>query len=141
VVAEAFKKKTRILNKPKAVADLVSESGIMADDGREHFGALLLDATLKVLAYHEVAVGTVDSVHVSPRDVFGPALRVLGTARVILVHNHPSGDVTPSRDDRALTQRLVKAGKLLDIKVDDHVIIGNGSGRWFSFDDQRLMAR
>jgi hypothetical protein len=123
----------QLLTSPKAVADLVTKSGIIADDGREHFGILLLDTRLKLIAYHEVAVGTVDSVRVSPRDVFGPALRVLGTARLILVHNHPSGDVAPSRHDRALTKQLIKAGKLLDIEVDDHVIIGSGSGRWFSF--------
>ena len=141
VLRDANAPDPRHLTRPKAVADLLRKSGLIPDDGRKHFGELLLTGKLTLIAYHEVAVGTVDCVHVSPREVFGPALRVLGTARVILVHDHPSGDVTPSRDDRVLTRRLVKAGKVLVIKVDDHIIIASGTGGWFSFDDARLIRR
>jgi DNA repair protein RadC len=73
-----------------------------------------------------VSVGTLNASLVHPREVFGPVLRVMGIAAIILVHNHPSGDVTPSREDLRLTQQLVEAGRLLDITVHDHVIIGHG---------------
>ena len=64
-----------------------------------------------------------------PREVFGPAVRLLGVASIVLADNHPSGDPAPSRDDIRLTRQLVEAGALLDIKVHDHVVIGNGATR------------
>jgi DNA repair protein RadC len=60
---------------------------------------------------------------VHPREVFGPAMRLLGVAAVVLVHNHPSGDPTPSREDREITVRLAAAGELLGIPVLDHVVV------------------
>jgi DNA repair protein RadC len=113
------------LNDPNAVAHLARQ--IIADDAKEHFWALLLDSQNGLVAAHEVSTGTLSASLVHPREVFGPALRVLGVASVVLIHNHPSGDVTPSREDLRLTRQLVEAGKLLDIRVHDHVIIGNGN--------------
>jgi len=70
---------------------------------------------------------------VAPREVFGPALRLLGVAAVILCHNHPSGDPTPSREDLRLTRQLADAGKLLEIHVHDHLILGDGEdASWIS---------
>jgi DNA repair protein RadC len=68
---------------------------------------------------------------VHPREVLGPALRV-GAAALILVHNHPSGDPTPSREDLRLTQQLLEGAQLLDLRLHDHLIIGNGTERWVS---------
>src|SRR5262245_34827541 len=96
----------RRLTTARAAARLIWDLDLIPADGREHFGVLLLTPTLKLLAYHEVAVGTVDAVQVSPRDVLGPALRLLGVSRVIVVHNHPDGDPTPSNADRRLTRKL-----------------------------------
>jgi DNA repair protein RadC len=113
------------LNDPNAVAHLARQ--IITDDAKEHFWALLLDAQNGLVAAHEVSTGTLSASPVHPREVFAPALRIMGVASVVLVHNHPSGDVTPSREDLRLTRQLVEAGKLLDIRVHDHVIIGNGN--------------
>jgi DNA repair protein RadC len=94
-------------------------------DGREHFGMFFLNNNLDVLGYHELGIGTLEATLISPREVYGAALRVMGTARIILVHNHPSGNPEPSRRDLALTRRLAKAGELLDIELADHVILGD----------------
>jgi DNA repair protein RadC len=93
-------------------------------DGREHFGMFFLNSNLDVLGYHELAIGTLEAALISPREVYGAALRVLGTASIIVVHNHPSGNPEPSRHDIALTRRLARAGALLDVELIDHVIIG-----------------
>lgn len=93
---------------------------------------MLLDAQNGLVAAHHVSTGTLSASLVHPREVFGPALRVLGVASVVLIHNHPSGDTTPSREDLRLTRQLVEAGKMLDIRVYDHVIIGNGGDEYVS---------
>jgi DNA repair protein RadC len=68
---------------------------------------------------------------VHPREVLGPALRE-GAAALILVHNHPSGDPTPSREDLRLTRQLADGARLLDLRLHDHIIIGNGTEQWVS---------
>ena len=68
---------------------------------------------------------------VHPREVLGPALRE-GAAHLVLVHNHPSGDPTPSKEDIHLTRQIAEGAKLLGLRVHDHLIMGNGSGRWVS---------
>lgn len=102
---------------------------------KEHFLILLLDCKNNVLRHEVVSVGTLDASLVHPREVFRPALRE-GCASVILVHNHPSGDPAPSKEDLDVTERLVDAGKLLGISVLDHVIIGSDSfWNWKSDND------
>jgi DNA repair protein RadC len=118
------------LSDPSAVAHLARQ--ILADDAREHFWVLLLDSQNALVAAHEVSTGTLTAALVHPREVFGPALRIMGVASVVLVHNHPSGDPKPSNEDVRLTRQLVEAGKLLDIRVHDHVIIGNGNDEYVS---------
>jgi DNA repair protein RadC len=88
----------------------------------EHFGVLLLDTKNRVLRTTVVSVGTLDASIVHPREVFRAAAAA-GAAALILFHNHPSGDPSPSDDDIALTRRLVRAGELMGISVIDHVII------------------
>jgi DNA repair protein RadC len=88
----------------------------------EKFIALLLDGRQRVLREHVVSQGTLTASLVHPREVFRPALREPAAA-LILVHNHPSGDPTPSPEDREVTQRLVRAGDLLGVKVLDHVVV------------------
>ncbi len=96
----------------------------------ERFGVMLLDARLRLLRTAIVGVGTQDGVLVLPRDIFREA--VLGSAAsVVVFHNHPSGDPTPSQDDVAVTGRIVRAGETIGIAVVDHIILG--SGRFFSF--------
>jgi DNA repair protein RadC len=127
----------RTLSGPDAVAGLACE--LIPDDGREHFGVFMLNAKHGLVAYHEVSVGTLSSSLVHPREVFGPALRLLGVSSLILVHNHPSGDPEPSREDLRITHQLVDAARLLDLTIHDHVIIGNGSGAYVSFSSRGLI--
>lgn len=89
---------------------------------RESFYALHLDGRNNVVAAEEVARGTVSSVEVSPREVFKGAI-LSNASKVIVAHNHPSGDPTPSPDDIVLTRHLVNAGRMIGIAVLDHVIV------------------
>jgi len=89
---------------------------------REQIVTLLLDARHRLIAVETIAVGTVNASRLLPRDVFGPALRADAVA-VIIGHNHPSGDPTPSRADRLVTAALRSAADLLGIQVLDHVIV------------------
>jgi DNA repair protein RadC len=88
----------------------------------EHFGVLLLDTKNRVLRTTLVSIGTLDASIVHPREVFRAATHA-GAAALVLFHNHPSGDPTPSQDDVALTKRIVRAGELMGINVLDHVIV------------------
>jgi DNA repair protein RadC len=99
----------------------------------EVFWILALDAQHRIILSAPIAItrGTLTSSLVHPREVFRAAI-VAGAAAVILCHNHPSGDTTPSADDRLVTQQLVEAGKLLDIPVHDHIIVSDGP-RYTSF--------
>lgn len=92
---------------------------------REHFVAVLLDTKNRVLASELISIGSLDASLVHPRELFKAAIRYSASA-VILVHNHPSGDPTPSEADATCTRRLADAGRVLGIEVLDHVIIGDG---------------
>ncbi len=91
--------------------------------GREHFLVIPLDVQNRILGVHVVSVGTLTSSLAHPREFFQVAL-LANAAAVIAVHNHPSGDTTPSRDDISVTKRLIDAGQLLGIPLRDHIIIG-----------------
>lgn len=90
----------------------------------EIFACLFLDSTHRVLAWIEMFRGSVNTATVHPREVVKEALR-LNAAAIILTHNHPSGDSTPSQDDIALTDRLQEILKVIDVKVLDHLIVGD----------------
>ena len=92
---------------------------------REVFHTLCLDTKHRVLRDARIVEGGLTTCSVLPREVYAPALRE-GAAAVVFVHNHPSGDPTPSADDLALTARLKQAGSVLGIKALDHVVIGEG---------------
>jgi DNA repair protein RadC len=91
---------------------------------REHFVVMTLDTKHIVTGLHVVSIGTLSATAVHPREVFKVAL-LANAAAVILGHNHPSGDPTPSAEDVDLTRRLVEAGRLVGIEVLDHVIVGD----------------
>jgi DNA repair protein RadC len=93
---------------------------------REHFVSVLLDGKGRVIDIDEISVGSLTASIVHPRELFKSAI-LASAAAVTLVHNHPSGDPTPSDEDRALTARLRAAGDLLGIRVLDHVVIGRDS--------------
>ncbi len=96
----------------------------------ERFGVVLLDVKQRLLRTTIVSVGSLDASVVHPREVFREAVSA-SAAMLVLFHNHPSGDPTPSPEDVVLTRRLVQAGDVMGIRVVDHVILGDG--RWFSF--------
>lgn len=123
-----------VIRTPDDVRALVMEEYRHLD--REHFGVLLLNTKHQVLADERISVGTLNSSNVHPREVFKNAIR-RSAAALVLVHNHPSGDPTPSRQDIELTGRLVEAGSIIGIEILDHVIIGDN--KYISFRAEGLM--
>lgn len=98
----------------------------LCDYRKEVFLALLLDTKNRLIREVQISEGSLNASIVHPREVFAPALKE-SAAAVLFVHNHPSGDPTPSREDIEITRRLKSAGELLGIRVLDHIIIGNGA--------------
>jgi DNA repair protein RadC len=96
----------------------------LADKQKEHFMALLLDNRHQLIRLSPIAIGSLSATLVHPREVFKEAIAA-SAAAVIVAHNHPSGDPTPSEQDVQLTQRLVEAGRVLGIEILDHLIIGS----------------
>ncbi|UCD58993.1 MAG: DNA repair protein RadC [Candidatus Hydrogenedentota bacterium] len=109
-----------VIRSAKDVARLMMPE--MQSLDREHFKILLLNTKNHVIRIHTVSVGSLNASVVHPRECFRPAIATQAAA-MILVHNHPSGDVEPSGEDVSLTRRLMDAGDLIGIKVLDHVII------------------
>ncbi|MGB7345356.1 MAG: DNA repair protein RadC [Pirellulaceae bacterium] len=97
---------------------------LATDAVQEEFHIVTLDTKHKPIRSHRITVGTLDASLVHPREVFRPAIRDAASA-VLLVHNHPSGDPTPSREDHQVTERLTEAGKLIGINVLDHIIVAS----------------
>ncbi len=122
-----------VIKSPADAAVLVQYE--MSGLEKEQMRVFLLDTRNRVLDIVQVVYGSVNSAHLRIAEVFTPAVRRNATA-VLLVHNHPSGDPTPSPDDAAITRAVVQAGKLLDIEVLDHLVIGQG--RWVSLKERGL---
>lgn len=114
------KKKT--LTTPDDVAEIFRTYLDGAD--RENFCIAMLDRKGNIIGINTVSIGSLSSSIVHPREVFKPAV-ILGANSLILCHNHPSGDTTPSKEDIEVTKRLVDAGKIMGIEILDHVIIGD----------------
>jgi DNA repair protein RadC len=110
---------------------------LLQHEAVEVFVVLCLSTKRRVLGYYEVSRGTLDATLVNPRDVFKVAL-LANAAAIIAAHNHPSGDPSPTRDDIAVTSRLVNAGNILGVDVLDHIVIGEE--RWLSLHDAGLLA-
>lgn len=103
---------------------------------QEHLMLLLFDTKNHLLGERLISKGTVNSSIAEPRDIFCEALR-MGAVSIVLVHNHPSGDTTPSSADLIVTERIREAGELLGIHLLDHIIVGNGS--YISMKEKNLM--
>ena len=99
---------------------------ILQDNSKEHVVLLCLDGSHSVAAYNIVSIGSATSAIVHPREVFQPAI-LAGSVSIILVHNHPSGSTEPSVEDVKTTEMLKEAGKMVGIKLLDHVIVGDHS--------------
>jgi len=109
---------------PKDAAELLMED--MRYLNKEHMKVILLNIKCKVISVEEISVGSLSSSLAHPREIFIPAVKK-SSAAIIMVHNHPSGDPHPSKDDVDLTKRIYEAGKILGIELYDHIIIGNGN--------------
>lgn len=96
----------------------------IADLAQESFHVLTVNAKNTLINRHLISLGLVDSALVHPREVFRAAIGSDGASGVLLVHGHPSGDPTPSAEDLRITRQLVEAGRIVDIKVLDHIVIG-----------------
>jgi DNA repair protein RadC len=123
-----------VINSPADAAALVQFEMSLLE--QEYLKVILLDSRNRVIAIVEVYHGSVNNSQVRVGEVFKPAIQRLAPA-MIVVHNHPSGDATPSPDDVAVTRAMVQAGKLLDVCLLDHLIIG-GAGRFVSLKERGL---
>ena len=110
---------------PEHVAEFLLE--LTRELDREHFYALYLDVQGALIGFEVVAVGGMAGVEVHPREVFRGAI-LAGAFAIIVAHNHPSGDPTPSAEDYVLTKRLKEAGDIVGIPVYDHIVVAPGAG-------------
>lgn len=114
----------RVMN-PNKVAEFMNLVFNAKDLPEEHLWTICCDSQMHVVGVFEVSHGTVDSASASPKDILKRVL-VSGANGFIVVHNHPSGSCYPSDDDNTITRRLYELGRLLDLRLLDHVIIGDG---------------
>ena len=122
------KTKYRLITKISSSSDAIDFcrlhfARLITDCLQEQFHIVTLDTKNQVLSSHHVTTGTLDASLVHPREVFRPAIRDAASS-IILAHNHPSGDPTPSREDQAVTNRLTEVGKTIGIDVLDHIVMG-----------------
>ena len=122
------------LDSPQAVAIFLQEK--IGREKKEHFYILALDSRNNLVKLNNVSTGTLDASLVHPREVFKEAIQA-SAAQVIIAHNHPSGDTEPSEGDLVITNRLVEAGKILEIEVVDHIIVTSNS--FLSFKERKLL--
>lgn len=108
-----------VIREPAGAVDLARR--IVRDDAREHFLAVYLDGRHRPIGHSVVSIGTATASLVHPREVFQSAV-LLGAVSVLLLHNHPSGDPSPSREDSEVTDRLRDAGRILGIRLLDHIV-------------------
>lgn len=126
-------KKSEIYLKPEDVWEQLKD---LRNHKKEHFLVIYLDTKNQEIKKEVISIGTINENLVHPREVFEPAIRDLAT-QIILVHNHPSGDVTPSEEDLQITEKLVKSGEIVGIEVIDHIIISKDG--FFSFKEKGLI--
>jgi len=117
----------------KTVVDLFS---FMQNEAKEKFVTISLDAKLKINCFEVVAIGSLNSIYVRPFESLRASI-ALNAHGVIVVHNHPSGDPTPRKEDKTFTKKLKKLTELGGMKLHDHIIIGDE--KYYSFSEERLL--
>ena len=120
----------------QSVKDVIMQVSYLREKSREHLMAIYLNARNELLYRKHIFTGTIDANLINPREIFEEALKHNATS-VIVVHNHPSGDPQPSEGDLITTKQVIEAGKTLDIKVLDHVIIAKSG--FYSFKEHKLL--
>jgi DNA repair protein RadC len=123
-MAVELRNESPVLDNPQAIAFMLREENRVHKV--EHFSVVLLNTRRKLIRVEQITQGTLDTILVHPREVFKSAIAA-GAAAIVLVHNHPSGDPTPSEADIKVTRDLIRAGQLLKIEVLDHIILGRPS--------------
>lgn len=126
-------KKAQIFLTPKEIWEELRD---LRNHKKEHFVIFYLDSRNQEIKRETISIGSLNANLVHPREVFEPAVRNLA-AQIILAHNHPSGDPTPSEDDLEITKRLIESGKILGIEVIDHIIVAKNN--FFSFKERKLI--
>lgn len=126
-------KKTELILSPHDAWENLKD---VRDNKKEHFVVFYLDARNQKICRDVISIGTLNANLVHPREVFEPAIRC-NAANVLISHNHPSGDVSPSEDDISVTKRLQESGKILGIEIVDHVIVCQNS--FYSFKSENLL--
>ena len=129
----------RPMERPEAVYELLGAE--MRTLERESLRVVLLDTKLHLLRVEEISLGSLNETTAHPREILRPAV-VYAAFAFVLVHNHPSGDPTPSDADRRMTRKLIEAANLLQIRMNDHIIIGApqpGKRPYFSFAEAGMM--
>lgn len=112
--------------------------GLVGNADREYFVAMHLDGKNRIVALHLVSQGSLNQSLVTPRETFKSAI-LANAAAIILAHNHPTGDLTPSHEDIAITRRLKECGELIGIKILDHVIVDTDTGESNSFVESGIL--
>ena len=126
-------KQSVLLLSPQDVWDQLKD---IRDNKKEHFVIFFLDSRNQEIKREIISIGSLNANLVHPREVFEPAVRY-SAAQIIVAHNHPSGDPSPSQEDSDITKQLVDAGKLLGIEVKDHIIVSKTN--LFSFKEHKLL--
>jgi len=121
LMAKEMRHEAPLLDTPERIADLLREDIRFKDN--EQFHVALLNTRRRLIRIERISDGTLDTLLVHPREVFKPAIAA-SAAAIVLIHNHPSGDPTPSEADIKVTRDLIRAGQLLKIDVLDHIILG-----------------
>lgn len=116
-------KKSELILSPKDVWEKMKD---IRDNKKEHFAIFYLDARNQEIQREVISVGILNANLIHPREVFELAVKV-SAAQIIISHNHPSGDPSPSEEDREVTKRLAEAGKILGIEIVDHIVVSNNS--------------
>ena len=130
------------MEKSKALTQISSPNDVltyfkdMEDLRQEEIRLIMLNTKNKIIAHKTISKGTINSSIVTPREIFFPAIKMMASS-IILVHNHPSADVTPSSEDKNITEIVARSGKLINIKLLDHIIIGKN--KIYSFKEAGLI--
>lgn len=125
----------KTVSDPSTIFNILNEVLDLSEQAQEMFGIIMLNTKNKIIGLSVISIGTLNQSLVHPREVFKQAL-VANSNRIVLFHNHPSGDTTPSKDDIDITSRLVEGGKILGVDILDHIIVGDG---FLSFARQQLL--
>ncbi|MCT4562811.1 MAG: DNA repair protein RadC [Maledivibacter sp.] len=124
----------KTIKSPRDVTDMVINDMRFLE--KEHFKVIFLNTKNEIIAYETISIGSLNASIVHPREVFNRAIKK-SSASIILLHNHPSGNPEPSKEDINITKRLIKAGEIIGIDVLDHIIIGDGN--YFSLKENSLI--